>query len=252
MVTPAPRAASTGSLRVTPLIVVLIVFGVGMVLIGDILDLVIRVGGSTSGLIDGIRNVIYPDAEGNIFSWFSATVLAAVGIGFFLVALAMAGARRPAWPYIVLGALALALSADEAAYLHERLAIFAKELGLTTSFTYGWILLGIPIAIVVGLGVLWLARRLDRQLRIRLIIAGIVFLAGSLGGELVGGFLKKASGIDGDGLVMIYGLEILVEETLEILGAILAFRAVLLHLNISNGPEGLAFSLPEPDAKAKR
>lgn len=233
------------ALRTRPLILALAIAGVAMPLLGVVLDLVLRLGGIQSGLIDGIRNLLFPDAEGNVFVWYSTIILASVAVGFFVIALTARGAGRAIWRYVVLGALALALSADEAAYLHERLDIFAKELGIGVSFTYQWLLIGIPIAIVVGLLVLWIARRLDRDLRWRLIWAGIVFLAGAVGGELIGGVIKKVElGLAGDGLLLAYDAGILVEESLEILGAVLALRAVLKHLRISNGPEGLAFSLP--------
>ena len=42
----------------------------------------------------------------------------------------------------------------------------------------------------------------------------------------------------------LHGVSVVIEEGLEILGAVLALRAVLAHLNISTGPEGLAFELP--------
>ncbi|HWM34669.1 MAG TPA: hypothetical protein VNR36_10570 [Pseudolysinimonas sp.] len=246
---PEPARDDAGTLRTRPLILTLVLIGLLMPALGVILDLALRVGGATSGLADGIRNITYPDAEGNLFAWYSTIILAAVAVGFFLIALTARGAGRPIWRFVVLGALALLLSADEAAYLHERLGNFAGDLGLSSKFTYQWLLLGVPIAIVVGLFVLWLARRLDKSLRWALIIAGVVYLAGAVGGEVIGGVLKKTDAFSGDALIVVYDIEVLIEEGLEILGAILAFRAVLRYLRISNGPEGLAFSLP-PEQRA--
>jgi hypothetical protein len=61
----------------------------------------------------------------------------------------------------------------------------------------------------------------------------------------VGGVLKKVDvGLQGTAELIAYDVEVLIEEALEITGAILALRAVLRYLRISNGPEGLAFSLP--------
>ncbi|MEZ5190806.1 MAG: hypothetical protein R2717_08220 [Schumannella sp.] len=165
---PAPDVTDdAGRLPIRPLIVTLIAIGVGMPVIGVLLDLYLRIGGGNSGLLDGIRNLTYPDAEGNVFAWYSTIVLAAIGIGFLLVAIATRGAGRSPWRFVVLGGIALLLSADEAAYLHERLAIFASEPGLNSGFTYQWLLLGIPIAVVAGAVILWIARRLDPVLRTR-------------------------------------------------------------------------------------
>jgi hypothetical protein len=234
-----------GIIQTRPLTITLLAIGIGMPLIGVALDLHLRLTHGTSALEDGIRNLTFPDAEGNVFAWYSTVMLAAVAVGFFLIALTARGADRPIWRFVVLGAVALALSADEAAYLHERLGIFAGELGLGSTFTYQWLLLGIPLALVAGILLLWIARRLDANLRRDLIVAGLVFLAGAVGGELVGGVLKKVDvGLQGTAELIAYDVEVLIEEALEITGAILALRAVLRYLRISNGPEGLAFSLP--------
>lgn len=240
-----PDAERDDVLRIRPLILTLAIIGVAMPLLGIVLDLLIRLGGNDSGFLDGIRNLTFPDAEGNVFAWYSTIILAAVAVAFFLIALTAHGAGRPIWRFVVLGALALAMSADEAAYLHERLDIFADELGLRSDFVYKWLLLGIPLAIVAGVLVLWIARRLDRDLRRRLIWAGIVFLAGAVGNEILGSMLKKLdTGLEGAAMTIAYDVQVFIEESLEILGAVLALRAVLLYPRISNGPEGLAFTLP--------
>ena len=249
----SPDSRFAGDVSSRPLIATLLAIGLLIPTIGVAFDIALRTGVTDSGLIDGLRNLFFPDAEGNVFSWYSTIVLASVAVGFFLIALATMGAGRSAWPFTVLGAIALLLSVDEAAYLHERLSIFARELGLSSSFTYQWLLVGIPIAVVIGLFVLWLSRHLDRTLRLRLIVAGAVFLAGSVGGEILGGVLAKVDlGIVGDTKLFAHDAEVLIEEGLEIVGAILAFRAVLLHLHVSNGPEGLAFSLAPAERRLSR
>ena len=62
---------------------------------------------------------------------------------------------------------------------------------LKTTSNHQWVLIAVPIAVAVGLLLLWLARALDPVLRRRLLIAGIVFLAGAVGGEVVGGLIVK-------------------------------------------------------------
>jgi hypothetical protein len=232
-----------GALRIRPLITGLVIVGVLIPLTGIVLDFYLKNGGSTA--VEGIRNLTYPDAEGNVFVWYSSIILASIGFGFLLIAAATRGTGRSIWPFIVMAAIAFLLSLDEAAYLHERLSNFASALGLTSGFVYQWVLIAVPIAVAVGLLLLWLARALDPVLRRRLLIAGIVFLAGAVGGEIFGGIIVKVDlGMTSEVKNAVHGIEILVEETLEILGAILGLRAVLAHLNISTGPEGLAFELP--------
>jgi hypothetical protein len=232
------------ALRTRPLILWLAIIGVLMVVVGVILDRNLDPEGPQS-LALGIRNLIFPNSEGNLFSWYSSLLLAGIGIGFLLIAAATRGTGRSVLPFLVMAGIALFLSADEAALLHERLGKLAAVFGLSASFTYQWLLLGVPIAIVIGLLLLWLARSLDPVLRRRLVIAGIVFLAGAVGGEFIGALITKVDfGLASAAKANLHGISVVIEEGLEILGAVLALRAVLAHLNISTGPEGLAFELP--------
>lgn len=213
-----------------------------MALVGVGLEVYLRFSSQTTKILVSIKDLTYPDAETNLFAWFSALVLAGIGIGFAVIAVVSRG-RRSAWPFIALSATAFLLSADEAALLHERLAGFASFLGISLSWGYQWLLIGVPIAVLVGVFLLWLARSLQRVLARRLIVAGSVFLLGAIGGELLGGFIAKVDlGLSGDAKFLLHNASVLVEEGLEISGAILGLAATLAYLHVTRTPSGLVLS----------
>lgn len=207
--------------------------GIGAAVAGVSLDLYLRFSGSTVKPLISVKDLLFPNAETNLFSWYSATILAAVAVGFAVHAGTVMRGDRRFWPFVVLAAAALLLSADEAAMLHERLAGLASWLGLSISWGYQWIIVGVPVAVLAGVVLLWLARSLDPLLRKRLVVAGFVFLLGAIGGEVLGGMITKVDvGLSNDISYLAHSAAILIEETLEVCGALLALRAVLMHLQI--------------------
>jgi hypothetical protein len=214
--------------------------GIGAAVVGVSLDLFLRFSGSTLKPVISVKDLLFPNAETNLFSWFSATVLAAVAIGFAAHAVTVKRGDPRFWSFVVLSATALLLSADEAAMLHERLAGLASWLGLSISWGYQWIIVGVPVAILAGLVLLRLARSLDPVLRNRLVMAGFVFLLGAIGGEVLGGMITKLEvGFSNDISYLVHSGAILVEEALEVCGAILALRAVLMHFRLRRAGKAL-------------
>lgn len=90
---------------------------------------------------------------------------------------------------------------------------------------FAWILVAIMPVIGVGLFSMAVIRRLDQALRLRLLLAGICFVAGALGLEFVEGEWANAHGRD-----LVFHTIVLVEELLEMTAVLLALRACLLEL----------------------
>ena len=70
--------------------------------------------------------------------------------------------------------------------------------------------------------------RLPRITAIRLFIAGAVYVSGALGLEMIGGYLAETFGQRS----VPYVIETLLEESLENIGIVLAFRCLILHLAV--------------------
>ena len=149
---------------------------------------------------------------------FTALLLAAVGV-------ASRGDPKAGMRYwFGLAAVFLFLSMDEMLGFHERLSEpLRSELGTSGLLYYAWV-------IPYGLGVLGLAAvylrflaRLPRQTTVRFIGAGILFVSGAIGAEMVGGVVSEQYGNANVAFVVIQTIE----EVLEMVGILVFIAAIL-------------------------
>lgn len=188
-------------------------------------------------LIGWLARLLYADSEANLWAWGSALLLASLALAFAVKALTLRGSGRAPLSFLGLAVVALWMSADEAAMLHEQLARANIRIG----WTWSWLVLGVPLTLAVSVALLGMARSIDRVLRGRLIVAGSLFLLGALGVEILGGALAMNTGVT-PGEVRssaLYHALVAVEEGLEIAGALLALWAVLASLDIRIGDRGV-------------
>lgn len=232
-------------LRTRPVIAVLGVF-MALVLVGGILVETVRVGGveDAPGVVQILvwqsSRLLYADAEANLWAWSSSMALALLAVTFAACAAARRGAGRSWRAPASLAAVALLLSADEGAMLHETL----NEIGIRTTDALGqfnaWLVPGVVLVAVAGLVLLRVARALERRLRWHLVLAGAIFLAGALGIEAVGaGFALTYPGPDNPWETTTYHLLVGVEEGLEALGSLVALWAALATVEVRVGAGGL-------------
>lgn len=166
------------------------------------------------------------DAEVNLPTWFQTLLTAA--IGSLLLAwnrdLTSRGGHR--WGWILLGLAFIALSLDEMASLHEKLMDPMRERFDIDSgpLFYAWV---IPVGLatlILFLVLVPFLKYLPRATLVRFLVAGLVFISGALFLEMVGGSIAGTLGSTAayDGVTSL-------EEALEMIGAVLFLRAVLLH-----------------------
>lgn len=120
-------------------------------------------------------------------AYWNAALLALVSAAAVLSAiLSIDVAAR--WGWLVVGAVALFLSIDEATRLHERTAVLVTHNPFPT---FAWLVVGIPSA--AGLVVvLWLATRsLPSSLKRGLGTALAIYLVGALGFEALSGYFWR-------------------------------------------------------------
>lgn len=185
--------------------------------------------------LSALASLLYADGEANLWAWASGLLLAGIGLCLAAVGFAARNETERGAPYFILAAIAVELSADEIAQLHEKLARF--DLG--TRITFAWLTVGVPLAIVAGLLVLWVARKIDRELRRRLIVAGIIYLLGAVGFEAIGGIVVGGQLDDLSRASLPYHLLVGIEEGLEVAGALLALRAGLSGLIVERTAAGI-------------
>jgi hypothetical protein len=124
------------------------------------------------------------------------------------------------------------LSLDETASLHETFSSMIRDgLGVGGAFHFGWLVPAIPLVIIVGVVFLRFVFGLPGNVRTLIIFAGIAYLSGVIGIEMVGGIVWETSG---PGSVA-YAAITTVEETLEIAGLVLLVYALAVHIDTTLG-----------------
>lgn len=179
------------------------------------------------------------DGELTLPAWLESTLLLAAAL---LMAMSGTAARRHdprnALPWFILAAVFVFLSADESMQIHERLSIVVNSFGTFTGIlSFSWVVAMTPIVALIGLLYVPFLRRLPSPAGRRLVVAGIVFVLGAIGCEMIGGWLVS-QGDQG----WRYALEIAAEETLEIAGVVLAIGAVLDYLRLVAPDYRIAFT----------
>lgn len=166
---------------------------------------------------------------------FVALLLAAVG------ASSRADPDVGAMYWLGLSAVFVFLSMDEMLALHERLSDPVRSaLGTSGLFFYAWVIpYGLAMLALAPLYVRFLVR-LPRPTAVKFLWAGILFVAGAMGAEMVGGWYSEQHGNANPVFVSIQT----VEEVLEMVGVLVFISALLeyadrradgLRLYISSG-----------------
>ena len=188
------------------------------------------------------------NGENNVPTWFTSMVWA-MAAGLAMVAsrceFSPDALMRLSWS--LLGGVFLLLSLDEVGSLHERLLGLAGDslqsaLGLADSFYYSWAPMGmLAVILVAGVFVPFLLR-IPRGVAARLILAGGVFLSGSLAIETIGSSYEAGWIVSTEAFRITWYRLIFVEEVLEMIGAILAVHALLWSLAFA--PKAVTSSKP--------
>lgn len=183
---------------------------------------------STPAHIPGVVRLFDLAREGNIPTWYQSSTLLACGAVAAAIAAAARQAQSPFRVYWALTAvLFVALSADEAASMHE-MTVKPLRSAFNTSglLYYPWIVLGGAAVAVLAVVSRAFLTSLPVRTRRTLLTAAAVFLSGALGVEALGGMYAEVH----DRRTLLYGVITSAEETLEMLGIAVAMRALLEYL----------------------
>jgi hypothetical protein len=191
------------------------------------------------------------DKEVNLPTWFMTLLLASIGGLLLTWRRGLGGPNQRTWGWLVLGLTFLAMSIDEMTSLHERLVGPVRSaLDIESGpLFFAWVIpLGIATLILFVVLIPFLIT-LPRTTLTRFLVAGFVFVAGALFLEMLGGALVS-DGLGQD--TIIYDTITTLEETLEMIGAALFLRALLLHramtLEDGDGDVVTVRESPEPSA----
>jgi hypothetical protein len=179
--------------------------------------------------LHGLIPLFYLDDEANAPTWYSSmTLLLAAALLLAIAATTRRHADR-AWRYwAALAAVFAALSFDEVAQVHELLIEPLRgRLGGSGYLYYGWVVPGAIFALAAAVAFARFLFGLPGPTRTLIVVAGAIYLAGTLGVEMITARLDFEHG-PGDAA---YVAAATVEETLEMTGILVFLHALLAHLH---------------------
>jgi hypothetical protein len=191
----------------------------------------------------GIIPLFDLDGEGNIPTFFSSMIiLLCAGL---LACISMKKKwQSPGdhWYWAGLSAIFLFLSIDEFACIHERLIFPLKNFPNTHGALYfAWV---IPYSILLFIIILLYYRfifSLPPPVGRLFIVAGLVYIGGALGFELIGGYYFD---LNGARKVLLYEIITMVEESLEIAGILIFIYALMQYAVSAVSDINLQISFP--------
>ncbi|HSD91172.1 MAG TPA: hypothetical protein VLB44_26800 [Kofleriaceae bacterium] len=157
--------------------------------------------------------------EANLPTWFSSSLLLLCAIAAGVIA---TGRPPRRWHWWGMCAVAGWMSLDEAAELHEHLSGMFDTGGV---LYFDWVIPAAVIVLAIGIAYLPFIRDLAADTRKRLVIAATIYIGGALIMELPLGWVTEHDDME----TLRYALLDWAEETMEMIGATLAFLALVQH-----------------------
>jgi hypothetical protein len=219
----------------------------GLLAVGHVASMVV-----TLGFKHESRRVRLLDLNEELSLGTAYSVALLVGSAVLVALLAVAARRRGGpeardarW-WAGLAVMFAFMGADEGVAIHEMLIVpVRKALNTSGLLFFAWVVPYGALVVAVVLVYIRLLFRLPRQIAIRFVIAGAVYVGGAVGLELIAGWMVDSLGYAERSLPM--ELEYLVEETMEMLGVAYFVTALLRYVEL--GGEPLQVSVAMPDAR---
>ena len=181
--------------------------------------------------VHGLVPLFNVSREQNIPTLFSVLLLIGCSILLslaFYLDYKQATGLKMYWATLAAGFVYMAI--DEFAQLHENLGIsFIPLIGDHSHgfLYYSWVIPAMALMVFLASFFSNFLFKLPKTTRINFIIAGIIYLTGLLGIEMLGGYYHELHGNEN----LTYSLISTLEESLEMLGLILFIRALLDYLS---------------------
>ncbi len=196
----------------------------------------------------GIVKLFDLDGEVNIPEMYQTLGLVACAILLFAIAAQQKATSSPLRRYwIVLAWMFLFLSVDSGCSIHNNFHVYSAHTHMQQQkqgiFYFSWTLGYGLIMLPIGLWYLGFLFKLPRKTAIHIFVAGVIYVAGAMGMEMVFGDYLSHGGMKGSHYELIF---ITIEETMETVGTLLFIQVLLKHM----ADLRISFSvLPTPDAK---
>ena len=166
------------------------------------------------------------DRELNIPTLFSTLLL--FSISMLMKKLYTTSGRESPRDWLLLSKIFFFLGLDEAIQIHEIFIIPGFRQYLHPMFGSTWVIPYGFLAICLAYRYRFFLKQLPRDTSARLIGAGLIYILGAIGMEIIGSHLIQSGIIKWQGFS--YGMITGAEETLELLGLIIAIHALIIEL----------------------
>ena len=178
----------------------------------------------------GIIPLFDMDSERTITAYFSALDLGFAALLLGLITHIKKNINDSYWRHwsgLTVGFVFL--SVDESVSIHERIIEVIRDHWVGSSLPphYLTAIIGYTAAGLLLLTYNQFTRHLSSQDRLRFVVAGAIFITGAFGFEAIGGYVDSHPGQWSRGL---YYTEVVIEESMEMIGILLFVRALLLYL----------------------
>lgn len=169
-------------------------------------------------------NLVNVDSEQSLPAWYSAGLLLVAGLSSGLVPTLRQTPSQPrALYWRVLGVALCGMSLDEYVEVHERAGhVLQDAWQLGGVLFFAWVIPGAALVVGFGLGMIPFLRGVPRRFRRLFIAAGLTYVAGAVGMELVSGMYAALYGQQALGFDALST----VEEFLEMMGVSLMLYAL--------------------------
>ncbi len=176
------------------------------------------------------------NSENNIPTWYSSSALLLASALLAMIALVkLQWEEAYARHWVVLAAIFLFLSLDEAASIHEKGNNLARMImpgiidsGYLSRYLYfAWVVFGVPFVLLFSLAYLRFLIHLPAKTRSLFVLAGIIYVGGALGVEMLG---ARDAYLYGEGRPFEHSMLILWEEGFEMSGIVVFIYALTSYL----------------------
>ena len=176
----------------------------------------------------GLVRLFNLDAEANVPSWYSSSLLLLCSVLLGVIGQAKLLARDPyATHWRFLAILFLGMSLDEAAGFHEMLARpLRSTLHVSGILYYAWVIPAAAAVLLIGLAYLRFLIALPHETRRLFVLAGGIYVGSALGLELVEGYWATVHGENNLTLRLIEA----VEDVGEMFGLVVFLYALLSYI----------------------
>lgn len=183
--------------------------------------------GNFNDLAFNLMQMFNFNTERNIPTLFSALLLVFASILLAFIAYERKQLQQSYVMWFMLSFIFLFLTIDEVSSFHESLTPFLNKHLKTSGLLYfSWVIPYGIATLLIGLGSLRFLASLPTQTKKLFIYAGLIFVSGAIGIEMISGFYAQKNG----DFNMLYACLYSIEETFEMFGIALFIYALLGYI----------------------